>query len=93
MRADCQTDRPHLWAIFEARMLLPITDGVAPVSHDELSRRLKLDGPTQSANALGSAKRLFTRHFREVVGQYAADEAEVDAEIRELWEIFSRPSA
>ena len=48
---------------------------------------------TQSANALGSAKRMFTRNFRSVVGEYAIDEAEVDDEIRELWEIFSRPAA
>lgn len=94
MRAECQSsNRAHLWAIFEARMLLPIADGTPPPSHEDLARRLKLDSPTQSANALGSAKRLFTRNFREVVGEYAADESEVDSEIRELWEIFSRPSA
>jgi RNA polymerase sigma-70 factor (ECF subfamily) len=94
MRLECESDeRSHLWAVFEARMLLPITDGTPPESHDELARRLKLDSPTQSANALGSAKRVFTRTFRSVVGEYAANESEVDAEIRELWEIFSRRTA
>jgi hypothetical protein len=74
-------------------MLLPITDGATAPSHEELARRLKLDSPTQSANALGSAKRLFTRNFRQVVSEYAADESEVDSEIRELWGIFSRSPA
>jgi RNA polymerase sigma-70 factor (ECF subfamily) len=94
MRAEAEaTDRPHLWGIFEARMLLPITDGTPPPSHEELARQWNLDSPTQSANALGSAKRLFTRIFRAVVAEYAADDSEVDAEIRELWEIFARPTA
>lgn len=94
MRDECRnSDRPHLWDIFEARMLLPITDGVAAPSHDDLAQRCKLETPTQSANALGSAKRIFTRSFRAVVGEYAASETEVDEEIRDLWDIFSRPAA
>jgi DNA-directed RNA polymerase specialized sigma24 family protein len=94
MHHECQqSNRSHLWMIFEARMLLPITDGTAPPSHDELASRLKLESATQSANALGSAKRLFTRNFREVVSEYAAHPSEVDSEIRELWEIFSRQPA
>jgi RNA polymerase sigma-70 factor (ECF subfamily) len=94
MRAECaQTDRPHLWGIFEARMLIPIIDGTEPPTHEQLARQWNLDGPDKSANALGTAKRLFTRLFREVVAEYAADEAEVDSEIRELWEIFSTPAA
>jgi RNA polymerase sigma-70 factor (ECF subfamily) len=94
MKADCDgNDRRHLWGIFEARMLLPITDGAHPPEHEELARRWGLDSARQAANALGTAKRLFTRHFREVVGEYAADESEIGEELRELWEVFSRPSA
>jgi RNA polymerase sigma-70 factor (ECF subfamily) len=94
MHRECeQSDRRHLWEIFEARMLLPSTEGTAPPSHDELAERLKLESAVQSANALGSAKRLFTRNFRQVVSEYAADPTEVDSEIRELWDIFSRPTA
>jgi RNA polymerase sigma-70 factor (ECF subfamily) len=94
MHQECESDgRTHLWDIFEARMLLPITDGAPMPSHDDLARRHRLDSATQSANALGSAKRLFTRIFRSVVSEYAADESEVDDEIRDLWEIFSRAPA
>lgn len=94
MRSECEaSNRPHLWGIFESRMLLPITEGSKLPSHEQLATKWKLESPAQSANALGSAKRLFTRVFRVVVSEYAASEAEVDEEIRELWEIFSRPSA
>ena len=94
LRAECQNSgRAHLWGIFEARMLQPIIDGAEPPSHDELARKYHLPSPAHSANALTSAKRLFTRTFRAVVAEYARDEAEVDSEIRELWEIFSRPAA
>ena len=93
-RDECRASgRPHLWDIFEARMLLPVTDGVPPASHEDLASRLGLESATQSANALGSAKRLFTRIFRSVVAEYARDPAEVEQEIRELWEIFARPPA
>jgi RNA polymerase sigma-70 factor (ECF subfamily) len=94
MRAECEaTDRPHLWGIFEARMLLPLIDGAEPPSHEALAERWKLAGADKSANALGTAKKMFTRTFRAVVAEYAADEDEVDAEISELWEIFSTPPA
>jgi RNA polymerase sigma-70 factor (ECF subfamily) len=94
MLAECQqTDRAHLWAIFEARMLLPIIDGAEPPSHEALAQKYNLPSAAHSANALTSAKRLFTRTFRAVVAEYAKDEAEVDSEIRELWEIFSTPAA
>ncbi len=94
MKSECETSRrPHLWGIFEARMLLPITDGAQPTSHEELARVWSLDSHQQASNALTSAKRSFTRHFRQVVSEYASSEDEVDSEIRELWEIFSHPAA
>jgi RNA polymerase sigma-70 factor (ECF subfamily) len=86
-------DREHIWSIFESRVLLPISDGVAPLSHEELAARFNLPSASHASNALGSAKRVFRRIFRAVVAEYARDDAEIDAEIRELWEIFSRPDA
>jgi RNA polymerase sigma-70 factor (ECF subfamily) len=94
MRAECEsTGRPHLWGIFESRMLAPLIDGAEPPSHEQLARDWKLGAADKSANALGTAKKMFTRTFRAVVAEYAADEDEVDAEILELWEIFSTPPA
>jgi hypothetical protein len=36
---------------------------------------------------------LFTRLFRDVVGEYAQDESEVDAELRDLWDAFAKRQA
>jgi RNA polymerase sigma-70 factor (ECF subfamily) len=94
LRDECHaTGRAHLWDIFEARMLLPLTDGRPIPSHEALAGRCGLASATQSANALGSAKRLFTKHFRAVVGEYARDPTEADEETRELWAIFSASPA
>lgn len=93
-RQECiASGRSHLWEVFEARILLPVTDGLPVPSHEALCQRLKLGSPVQAANALGSAKRVFRRNFRSVVAEYAADESEIDEEIRELWAIFSSPRA
>ena len=93
MRRHCEdTDQSHLWAIFEARVLLPITEGATPPGHDELARRHRLPSAAHASNALGSAKRMFTRIFRDVVGEYANDDAEIDAELRDLWDVLSRPA-
>jgi RNA polymerase sigma-70 factor (ECF subfamily) len=92
MRAHCeQSNQPHVWGIFEARMLLPISEGREAPSHEQLAQQYKLASASSASNALGTAKRIFTRVFREVVGEYANDDAEVDAEIRDLWQIFSNP--
>src|SRR4051812_42896683 len=62
MRSHCeQSDQPHLWGIFESRVLLPLTEGLDPPSHEELARRYALPSASHASNALGSAKRLFTR--------------------------------
>jgi RNA polymerase sigma-70 factor (ECF subfamily) len=94
MRSHCeQSDQPHLWGIFESRVLLPMTEGAEPAAHDELARRYKLPSASHASNALGSAKRLFTRLFRDVVGEYAQDDAEVDSELRDLWDAFAKRQA
>jgi hypothetical protein len=85
--------RLDLWGVFEARVLLPATDGLAPPPHEELARRHGFASAGQAANALGTAKRTFTRHFRTVVSEYARSKAEVDEEIRDLWQIFSTSHA
>ena len=89
----CDGKRDYIWSVFESRMLLPITDGVAPPSHEVLAERFNLPSASHASNALGTAKRTFRRTFRSVVAEYAQDEAEIDAEIRELWDIFSTPDA
>lgn len=92
MREECDDANRHVWGIFEARVLLPITDGVPRPSHDELAARFNRESATQASNTLGTAKRMFRRIFHGVVAEYADGESDINHEIDELWRIFSTPS-
>jgi RNA polymerase sigma-70 factor (ECF subfamily) len=93
-RDECHASgRPHLWGIFESRIVLPATDGLPPAPHDELARTWQLEDAAESANLLTTAKRMFVRHFRAVVSDYLASPEQVDQEIDELWAIFESPRA
>jgi DNA-directed RNA polymerase specialized sigma24 family protein len=90
MRRQCEAgDREDLWAVFEARVLGPTLAGEPPVPYPELAQRLGRSALDQGPNLLVTAKRMFQRSLRQVVGEYAADEREVDAEIVELERILS----
>jgi RNA polymerase sigma-70 factor (ECF subfamily) len=90
MRWQCgQTGRADLWDVFEARYLKPATENTAPEPHESIARRLNLPSPQHAANLLVTAKRMFTRLFKIVVGRYAADQDEVRDEVSELWRLFA----
>jgi hypothetical protein len=91
MQAECQrSGRPDVWGMFEARVLGPILHGVEPLAYEQLLARYGFRSPSDASNALVTAKRMFGRLLREVVREYAVDEDDVDAEIRELQEILSQ---
>jgi hypothetical protein len=90
MRTECEKSRRHdIWGIFETRILDPILENAATLPYDQLVKRFGFRSPTQAANALVTAKRMFARVLRTVVGEYAG-EAAVDAEIRDLHQILAR---
>jgi RNA polymerase sigma-70 factor (ECF subfamily) len=94
MRAQCTlANRYDLWDVFESRYLKPAVEGVPPEPHESIAKRLNLDSPRAAANLLITAKRQFTRVFKQVVKRYAASEAEVRDEVADLWYIFARGSA
>jgi hypothetical protein len=94
MRAACDgrdaAGHRAVWDIFHARVLAPALDGAESPDYGELIARFGLRSPTQAANLLITGKRMFARCVRGVVGAYAADEAEIDREIRDLHDVFSR---
>lgn len=91
---ECRrSDRHELWDIFNARILMPAMDGLAPEPHEQLARRLKLSGAGQCSNLLITAKRMFARNLRTVVTGYTDDPSQVDREMDALWAIFSRRRA
>jgi DNA-directed RNA polymerase specialized sigma24 family protein len=93
MRADSAArpdpDRQRAWALFEMRVLRPTLDGDEPPPYAEVVRRLGFASPAQASNALVTGKRTFARLLRAVIGEYAADPGEVEAELNDLWAAVS----
>ena len=81
--------RPDVWAVFDARVLGPTLRGDAPVPLEALVGRFGFT-PERASNLLVTGKRMFARHLRAVVEEYA-DGAEVDEEIRFLQAVLARP--
>jgi RNA polymerase sigma-70 factor (ECF subfamily) len=91
MRTHCETTgRTDIWGVFECRVLGPILDGTEPPDYRELVQRFGLQSPSQASNVLATAKRMYGRTLRAVVGEYTRSDGEIDEEIRELREILAR---
>ena len=71
------------------RVLNPTLLGTEAPPYEQVAADLGFESAHQAANALVTAKRTFTRALRSVVGEYAADEREISAELRELWTTLS----
>jgi hypothetical protein len=94
MRQSCQVNgREEVWGLFEARVVRPALDGVEPPPYGELLRRFKFESPEQAWNLLATGKRMFQKNLRLVVAEYAADEDDVEDEIRLLRQILGQGSA
>jgi DNA-directed RNA polymerase specialized sigma24 family protein len=92
MSEECRVSkRPDLWGTFQDRILLPALDGTAPLDYDILVKRYQFRSPTQAANALTTAKRMLERHLRVVLGEYCADDGDVDEAIIEIRAILAGP--
>ena len=91
MRDECERrGRRQVWHVFEACALSPLFDATEPPSHAQMMGRLGLASVQQVSNRLVTGKRMFARALRTIVGEYAADEAEIEAELRDLWTILGR---
>ncbi|MBC8108984.1 MAG: hypothetical protein H7Z14_20530 [Anaerolineae bacterium] len=89
MRKDCQRwGKNEVWGVFEARILRPSIDGAEPESYESLLARFKLTSSSQASNVLMTGKRMFTRYLRDVVGEYATGEDQVDEELADLRRIL-----
>jgi DNA-directed RNA polymerase specialized sigma24 family protein len=93
MEDECRTDRPTLWMLFQHRVVAPAFEGVEAMDYEQMIQHFGFATPTQAANALVTAKRMFIRNLRAVVAEYADDDQDVDEEIRQLQAILSGTSA
>ncbi len=85
MERECQqNERADVWTIFQRRLVEPMLEGAAPPPYGELIKELNLDSPSQAANLLITAKRMFARHLHAVVVETVEDPVQADAELEEL---------
>jgi len=90
MQHTCETSNRHdVWHVFDARILRPILQNQPPAATSDLVTALNLADATQVANLLVTAKRMFGRHLRQVIGEYERDEASIDEELLTLRQILS----
>jgi hypothetical protein len=91
MKEQCDSSgRGDVWGVFEARVLAPTLEGAEPESYEQLVARLNLTGVDAASNLLVTAKRMFARSLRGVVGEYMGEGGEVDQEIADLRAILAR---
>ena len=78
----------------EGRILKIILSDDAPLEYETLARMYGFRSLGQVFNALVTAKRMFKRHLREVIAQYAIEDAEANQELEALrrrLELRTRP--
>lgn len=94
MQTECESGgRGDVWGVFEARVLNSVLNDSEPVPYGQLVSRFGFATPEQAANVLTTAKRMFGRNLREVVAEYAEDEADAEDELRRLKRILSNGRA
>jgi DNA-directed RNA polymerase specialized sigma24 family protein len=89
MRAECQTSaRDDVWGVFEHRVYRPSFDGSAAMPYDELISTYRLRSAMHASNLLMTGKRMYERHLRAIIAEYAESDEEIDGEIRDLHAVF-----
>jgi hypothetical protein len=90
MREECENSgRRDVWGVFESRLLKPTLEGTEPPGYQQLIEQFGFRTPSEASNVLVTAKRMYVRTLRGVIGQYACDKEEIDAEIAELHTILA----
>ena len=91
MRVECQqSGREQLWELFRCRTVAPLFDGTAAPRYQELVRRFGFESPSQASNALVTAKRMFARVLRSIVGEYSSGREEIERELTDLLDVFAK---
>ncbi len=85
MRRECaETDRLDVWTVFEKRILAEIFHDAQPSSYQSLAEELTLQSPSQAANLLVTAKRMYARLLRAAVAEYEPSDEAIEEEIAAL---------
>lgn len=85
----CLADNaPEIWEILYARALAPHLEELPPEEYSVLAKELELKDMAEAHNKLASGKRMFKKFFKMVVEEFAADENELEEELRYLRGFF-----
>ncbi|HOW73036.1 MAG TPA: hypothetical protein PKY77_20765 [Phycisphaerae bacterium] len=94
MQRQCRMGRQaQLWTVFEQRILQPMLEDAEPTDYETLARTLGYHSASQARNTLTTAKRMFVRVLRKVVGEYTQGEEQIASEIEELRETLIKAGA
>lgn len=90
-REECNGSQAHIWHVFEARLVMPMTGQLdEPVEYELLRQQLSATSIKQVQNWLVTGIRKFQRNISIVVSEYASSNDRIQQEIGELFEIFRR---
>jgi RNA polymerase sigma-70 factor (ECF subfamily) len=94
MQAECQSrGRQDLWQLFKGRVLAAHSTEAESAPSSQLTQAMPPPTPSEAANLLITAKRMFTRNLRSVIAEYVEDEQMVDEELCDLKRALSEAGA
>jgi hypothetical protein len=92
MHEECQhTQRQDVWAVFDKRILAVVLRSETPEPYERLAAGAAT--PSQVANLLVTAKRMYARLLRHAIAEYEATDEGIDQEIGDLYTLLSTAAA
>lgn len=94
VEAECRANglETH-WEVFRRTVVRPTLQGTAAPHLSEVCSKLGIDSVDKASNMSTTVKRRFKAVLRAQIRQYVNSDDEVEAEIRDLMQIFSNPGA
>ncbi len=81
------------WKAFHARVLAPIMENTEPPSLAKICDKYGIEDGTKASNMIVTVKRRFQAALKQHLRQSVTSDAEVNEELRELMQFFSKKSA
>jgi len=94
VEAKCRTEgKASHWQVFRDRVLQPIMENTPAPSLAEVCQGHGIESVSQASNMIVTVNRRFRAALKRHIRRSVAQDSDVDAEFRELIEVFARGSA
>jgi RNA polymerase sigma-70 factor (ECF subfamily) len=94
VEAKCRTEGKALhWQVFHDRVLQPIMEDVPAPSLAQVCQKHGIESASQASNMIVTVNRRFQAALKRHIRRSVVQDNDVDAEFRELIEVFARGSA